>query len=171
MSNPKVIIPRWVRKELNRLGDDLSGDHAEVFVTMGCLCGPGGFDVKAREEAIEIDPEKYGPVMQQAYSFIAGGALMKMAGVWLAMVQHDDENGNHGFRTEEEKLEHYRNTFDQGFRMFLAEIIEYAITSMQATAEPTPQLIAMSQVAAKWIAISHAELRPEQGNPEADSNG
>ena len=78
ISDGKILVPAWVAQKSREMLGKMSGEHAGVYVGQIALMGPDGYSLGSIEEAVDLDPRSFGPLMIQGYNFLGGQALGKL---------------------------------------------------------------------------------------------
>lgn len=175
----KILVPPLLAKRHRELMESLTGEHASVYVGVIGLMGPQGYQLAASDEAVEIDPRIFGPLMLQGYNFVAGKALAQILGTVIAELRNPDHAIHEQAKalaaedTEDDTPEAEkvrlatmtlaRNTAESAIRQFLRVVFDTAGMEFQATCGDHDIMVAgISQMIGMWRRLADSTIRFEQ---------
>ncbi len=156
-NNSLLLIPSWVRSEVNNMLNELNGAHSDVMVAAVALMGENGFCCKSREQTTSFVASEYGPAMLEGYSIIAGEVMAKVLGTVVAATMNPN-HFTHDIADETERFQQLRNLYEQAIREFLFSALNYAGANFQRDNPSSPTVAAGSQMLALWKKVAHSTI-------------
>ncbi len=173
-----VLVPPFAVKKHRELLAALDGQHAAVYVGMAALMGPNGYSLATCEEAAELDPALYGPMMMQGYNFLSGAALGKLLTLMVAELREKSHpihaqaaevaaEDTEGDEPMNEKIHAAlmflsRNAAEKVIRKFLEVTLRTAGMELQGKTGKGDLIVAgVSQMLGDWIKVASSTIKFE----------
>lgn len=164
------MCPGWVRAELAKIANGLDGRHDHVMVAGVVLMGPHGFDARTCEQAVDLDPESYGPMMLWGYSALAGTALANVLSTVYESTQHPD-HFTQQLDDPEDHMDAIRNLYEAAVRQWLEQAITQAGEKFQADHPHNLSMAAGSQMLNVWLEIARRTIRFNTSPTQEQTDG